>query len=90
MNGPAAQFAPWRELLDSAYMPSTLTLFIPGDARELPAALAKPAGPRVNAWVCEGVTCLQPIDSPLRLRETLGLPTIAGSHLSSLPQEIHP
>ena len=90
VNGPAAQFAPWRELLDAAYMPSTVTLFIPADAGELPAPLAKPAAPRVNAWVCEGVTCLQPIDSPIRLRENLGLPTIAGSDLSSLLQEIHP
>jgi uncharacterized protein YyaL (SSP411 family) len=24
--------------------------------------LAKPAGSRVNAWVCEGTVCLAPID----------------------------
>ena len=31
-------------------------------ATDLPPVLAKPAGARVNAWVCEGVSCLAPID----------------------------
>jgi hypothetical protein len=87
VNGPAADFAAWRELLDSAYLPSTLTLFIPGDARDLPAPLAKPAGPRVNAWVCEGVTCLPPIDTLERLRDDLRLPTIAPANISTPLQE---
>ena len=72
LTGPGA--ASWREGLDAAYLPTTLVLVLPVDARGLPPPLAKPASPAVNAWVCEGVTCLPPIDSAARLREHLGLP----------------
>jgi uncharacterized protein YyaL (SSP411 family) len=41
---------------------------------ELPPALAKPAGSRVNAWVCEGVTCLAPIDRLEDLLERVSKP----------------
>ncbi|WP_171159954.1 thioredoxin domain-containing protein [Usitatibacter palustris] len=78
VNGPAPDFGPWRALLDGAYLPTSVSLFLPDGAANLPAPLAKPVK-GVNAWVCEGVTCLPPLDSPARLRETLGLPTIAPS-----------
>ena len=45
----------------------------------LPPPLAKPAGPAVNAWVCEGVTCMAPIAVPGQLRETLKGSKIPGS-----------
>ena len=62
VNGPPAAFGPWREALRRDYLPATLVLFIPGEATAgLPPPLAKPAGPAVNAWVCEGVTCLPPV-----------------------------
>jgi uncharacterized protein YyaL (SSP411 family) len=75
--GAREAFAPWRALLDAAYLPSTLVLFIPAGSQALPAPLAKPAKDQVNAWLCEGVTCLAPIDAPERLREALDLPKIA-------------
>jgi hypothetical protein len=74
VEGLRTAFGPWRELLDAAYLPSTITLFIPAGTAGLPQVLAKPAGDKVNAWVCEGVTCLTPIDSPDKLREALELP----------------
>ncbi len=77
VRGASRDFAPWRELLDRSYLPTTLSLFIPEGAAPLPATLDKPAGAGVNAWVCEGVTCLPPIDSPGELRKSLDLPTIA-------------
>ncbi len=73
MGAPDA-FGPWRDILDAAYMPTTTTLFIPAGTRGLPPALAKPAADAVNAWVCEGVTCLPPIDSPEKMRKLLDLP----------------
>jgi uncharacterized protein YyaL (SSP411 family) len=79
VRGPAGDFAPWHEVLDSSYLPTTLALFIPDGAGPLPATLDKPTGPRVNAWVCEGVTCLPPIDSPGELKKALDLPTIAAA-----------
>jgi uncharacterized protein YyaL (SSP411 family) len=39
----------------------------------LPAALDKPAAPgRVNAYVCRGVTCLEPVSQMEALRRLLG------------------
>ena len=79
VNGPAAGFGAWREALRRDYRPDTMVLFVPGTAAGLPPPLAKPAGAAVNAWVCEGVTCLPPIAEPGQLRETLKRPKITGS-----------
>ncbi|HET7731548.1 MAG TPA: thioredoxin domain-containing protein [Usitatibacter sp.] len=79
VQGERAALGEWRELLDSAYLPATLALFIPAGTAGLPPPLAKPAGDAVNAWVCEGVTCLPPIGSREELRAALKLPRIAGS-----------
>jgi len=77
LRGEAAQLAAWKEWLDRAYLPTTLVLCIPKGTPHLPAALDKPASTKVNAYLCEGVTCLPPIDDPDRLREALELPKIA-------------
>jgi uncharacterized protein YyaL (SSP411 family) len=77
--GEQSALAPWRELLDTAYLPTRLTLFIAAGTPGLPPPLDKPASDEVNAWVCEGVTCLPPIRSPEELRTTLDLPRIARS-----------
>ncbi len=44
------------------------------ELRDLPPVLAKPAGAEVNAWVCEGVTCLAPIDRLEDLLEQVSKP----------------
>jgi uncharacterized protein len=67
LRGPAADLVPWREALARCYLPHTMVVAIGSDAQALPPALAKPAGAGVNAWVCEGVTCLAPIDRLDRL-----------------------
>ncbi|MBX3717693.1 MAG: thioredoxin domain-containing protein [Burkholderiales bacterium] len=77
VNGPEEALAPWREALRGEYLPSALVLFT-GSAAGMPPPLAKPAGPAVNAWVCEGVTCLAPVGEPGRLRETLNAPKMPG------------
>src|SRR5207248_7641208 len=51
VRGPEDSFAPWRAMLDRAYLPATLALFIPADAGPLPAPLAKPAANQVTAWL---------------------------------------
>jgi uncharacterized protein YyaL (SSP411 family) len=79
LTGSREQFAPWRELFHGAYLPTTLTLFVGVPLEPLPAPLEKPAADVVNAWVCEGATCLAPIREPERLRDTLRLPRIAPS-----------
>jgi uncharacterized protein YyaL (SSP411 family) len=85
VQGPQEELAPWRALLDAAYLPTSLVLFVPDSAGELPEALRKPRSARVNAWVCEGVTCLPPIESPEGLRATLDLPKMRASPPLPIP-----
>jgi uncharacterized protein len=62
LRGPAGELGRWRRALARSRAPSTLVLALGPDARDLPPVLAKPLPERVNAWVCEGVTCLPPVD----------------------------
>jgi len=62
LRGPAAELPRWRKALAPHYAPHTMVIAIDGEAAGLPPVLAKPAGTRVGAWVCEGTTCLAPID----------------------------
>jgi len=55
-----------------------MVLYIRPATGGLPPVLAKPAADAVNAWVCEGVTCLPALGSPEQLRETLDLPKMPG------------
>jgi uncharacterized protein YyaL (SSP411 family) len=85
VTGPRGATAPWHELLDGAYLPTTIVLFV-DSAEGLPEAIAKPVGQRVNAYVCEGVTCLAPIDDAGKLRETLQLPRMPAFPPASMPR----
>ena len=71
LRGPEGPMREWQQVLDQSYLPATLILALaPGEAN-LPLPLAKPPVPgTVNAWVCQGVTCLAPID---KLDELLGV-----------------
>jgi uncharacterized protein YyaL (SSP411 family) len=77
VTGARDAFAPWHELLDTAYLPTTLTLFIPSGTHPLPPPLDKPPDDNVRAYLCEGMACRMPIEEPQRLREALELPRIA-------------
>jgi uncharacterized protein YyaL (SSP411 family) len=68
LRGPGGPLARWRRALAASYAPTTLVLALGPDAADLPPVLAKPVSERVHAWVCEGVTCLPPVD---RLEELL-------------------
>jgi uncharacterized protein YyaL (SSP411 family) len=62
LRGPATDLPRWRAALAQRYLPRTMVVAIDTESRDLPPVLAKPSAGRVNAWVCEGVTCLAPID----------------------------
>jgi uncharacterized protein len=62
LRGPAEPLARWRRALAGKHAPTTLVLALGADVVDLPPVLAKPVSDRVNAWVCEGVTCLPPVD----------------------------
>ena len=72
VRGPDDALAQWQHALNAIYRPDMLALAIPAAAGELPAALAKPVGPAVNAWVCRGVTCLPPIGELGELQRVIG------------------
>jgi uncharacterized protein YyaL (SSP411 family) len=62
LRGTADDLAVWRTELDKLYDPRRLVLAVPGDARDLPAALAdkRPQAGTV-AYVCRGTTCSAPL-----------------------------
>jgi uncharacterized protein len=62
LRGPEKDLLRWRAALAERYLPHTLVIALGTELKRLPPALAKPGGAVVNAWVCEGVTCLAPID----------------------------
>ncbi len=72
VRGSAAAALPWLRTLNSVYAPRRLDLLVDDRQAGLPAALEKPLRSGVNAWVCQGVSCLPPIDEPGRLLDTLG------------------
>ena len=61
LRGPAQPMTKWRRALGAD--PRRLVLCLPNGTRGLPATLEKPESDRVNAWVCRGVTCLEPTEN---------------------------
>ena len=74
LRGPSAELRRWRSALAQCYLPHTMVIAAGTGLRDLPPVLAKPAGIQVNAWVCEGVTCLAPIDRLEDLLEQVSKP----------------
>jgi hypothetical protein len=73
LRGPAAAIEGWREQLEEGFAPRRWTLAVPADATDLPAALAsKPASALPVAYICRGLVCSAPIDSPAQLLRELG------------------
>ncbi len=71
LRGARAALVEWQRDLAQRYLGATIVLAVPDDARGLPDVLDKPVLPAVNAWVCEGVSCLAPIASMDELRLTI-------------------
>jgi uncharacterized protein len=72
LRGERGALRDWQAELAREYRPATVVLAIADGMRGLPAALDKPQrGARVNAWVCRGVSCLEPIDDLVHLKITL-------------------
>jgi hypothetical protein len=77
LTGEERRVGEWHARLARDYLPGTLTLALPGDlsrlgaAPGLPETLAKPSPRPVNAWVCEGATCLPPVHDLDELRDAL-------------------
>jgi uncharacterized protein YyaL (SSP411 family) len=62
IRGAAADVLDWSEQLHGMYSPSRMIFAIPGDAPDLPPALAeKRATGTTTAYVCTGMTCRAPL-----------------------------
>jgi uncharacterized protein YyaL (SSP411 family) len=62
LRGETNALREWRHALATRYRPDTLIIALRGDVSGLPPVLAKPAMTGgVNAWVCQGVSCLPPV-----------------------------
>jgi len=59
LRGPAGELPDWQRRL--VHRHALITLALPNGLTGLPPALAKPETPQVNAWACQGVTCLAPL-----------------------------
>jgi len=79
LRGPRAGLAAWRMELDNRFWPGTLILALDTALKDLPAVLDKPADDGVNAYVCEGVTCLEPVDTIAALHALLDAGRKAGN-----------
>ena len=72
LRGNAQALAGWQAELARERLPDTLVLGIPDGLTGLPTPLDKPARPGpVNAWLCRGVTCLEPIGDLVHLKKAL-------------------
>lgn len=73
LRGAADALPTWQRELAQALRPDMMVLSLHAGHTDLPAALAKPAPApdMVNAWVCEGVSCLPPIADLGTLLRTL-------------------
>ena len=77
LRGPATMLREWSQVLGQTYLPSTLILAVSAETVGLPPLLAKPIlSGTVNAWVCQGVTCLPSVNKLEMLLEVLEAPKV--------------
>jgi len=70
LRGPAIEVEDWKRRLARLYLPHGIVLALDDGLDGVPEILAKPSRGIVNAWVCEGVICLEPVS---RFEDLLGL-----------------
>jgi uncharacterized protein YyaL (SSP411 family) len=72
LRGERDALGAWQRELARAFLPDTLVLGIADGSAGLPALIDKPPRPgAVNAWLCRGVTCLEPITDLVHLKKIL-------------------
>ena len=79
LTGPAGDLATWQRAAASDYRPDLMVLTIADGltgAEGLPAVLRRPPAQTVNAWLCQGVTCLPPIADIGQLQAALKPPIV--------------
>ena len=80
LAGPAEGTRDWQARLSRCYLPDLLTLS-PGPAADgLPPPLIRPAGEQVNAYLCQGVTCLPALSDWPQLQAALNPPIVRAAN----------
>ena len=79
LRGDLGELRQWRERLAGNAGPGVLVLALDAAKRGLPAVLAKPVpATGVNAYLCRGVSCLEPVKELPSLRALLEEQAITG------------
>ncbi len=81
-SAPGASAA-CREKLAREYWPATLIITLEGEVSGLPDTLMKPFSQDISGWVCQGHTCLPPIDDCAQLIEVCHSGEVARSRTTS-------
>ena len=72
LRGKSEALRGWQAELGQEFLTDVTVLAIPDGVQGLPALLDKPARSEpVNAWLCQGVTCLAPMADLVNLKKTL-------------------
>jgi uncharacterized protein YyaL (SSP411 family) len=72
LRGKSDALRAWQGELAREFLPDTTVLALADGAPDLPAVLDKPPRPQpVNAWLCRGVSCLEPISELVHLKAIL-------------------
>ncbi len=70
VRGETAQMHVWRKGIDACFSPHSLCFYLHEHLTELPETLDKNFSKDVNAWICQGVSCLpRVVDLELVLSE---------------------
>ena len=77
LTGPTDGVVAFQHALTNNYLPTTITLVFANGSGGLPTALARPATTVVNAFICQGVTCLAPLTDIAKLQEVLKMSIVS-------------
>ncbi len=72
LRGEPKRLVEWHRALAARYRPDTVIVALPANSTGLPPALDKPApATGVNAWVCQGVSCLPAVSELGKIAQLL-------------------
>ena len=77
LSGPDDALGTFQAVLAGTYLPTTISLAIANGTVSLPSALARPVTAKVNAYVCQDVTCLAPLKDIARLKDALKITIVS-------------
>lgn len=69
VRGDAELMRAWRREIEACFSPHSLCFFLGCELEGLPESLDKICSPDVNAWICQGVSCLPKVSD---LNQVLG------------------